>query len=121
MANEQIMQSCGTATGRRYGHACSVVHSGGRAWGSERGLAAGSGRQPGAPGRGALETPAATLVYPGCGPTIQDCLDGASAGSTLVIQPYTYITNVTLSGGSLTGAASATVILQAPARGECSP
>jgi predicted outer membrane repeat protein len=62
--------------------------------------------------------PAATSRnYPGsdvCATTLQACVDGATPGDTIVIQPNTYITSVTLSQAvSLTGVSSTTVILQA--------
>jgi hypothetical protein len=67
----------------------------------------------GGPGRVARAAPAA-LTYPGCAPTIQQCLDNASPGETLVIGAGTYITSLTLSKAvSLTGVNSATTILQA--------
>jgi uncharacterized repeat protein (TIGR01451 family) len=45
---------------------------------------------------------------------LQECLDNATPGTTLVIQPGTYVTSLTLSKAvSLTGVSSATVILQA--------
>ncbi len=57
---------------------------------------------------------AAVLFYPGCSPTIQACLLTATAGSTLVIQPGTYITSFTLNNAvSVTGANRNTTILQA--------
>lgn len=55
-----------------------------------------------------------TVTFPGCGATIQDCLDTAAVGETIVVQPGTYITSLTLSRAvSLTGVNSATTILQA--------
>jgi len=54
------------------------------------------------------------IVYPGCAPRIQQCLDNATPGQTVVIQPGHYITSLTLSKAvSLTGAGSAQVTLQA--------
>src|SRR5688500_16873308 len=53
-------------------------------------------------------------TFPGCGATLQACLDTAAVGETVVVQPGTYITSLTLSRAvSLTGVNSTTVILQA--------
>src|SRR5207302_1854332 len=70
-----------------------------------------------ATGRAAQPAEAAPLSagFPGCGLTIQQCINSAAPGQTIVIQPGTYITSLTLSKAvSLTGVNSATVILQAP-------
>src|SRR5258708_8182614 len=54
------------------------------------------------------------IVYPGCGPTIQQCLDSAAPLQTVLIQAGTYITSLTLSTAvSLTGVGSDQVTLQA--------
>ena len=55
--------------------------------------------------------------YPGaapCNTSLQACIDGATAGDTIVIQAGTYVTSFTLNKAvSLTGVSSATVILHA--------
>src|SRR5579859_258867 len=57
---------------------------------------------------------ASTLTYPGCGATIQACIDGASAGDTILISADDYTESLTLSKAvSLTGALSSTTILHA--------
>ncbi len=67
--------------------------------------------------RPAWAATAQTRTYPGsnpCDTTLQACIDGADPGDTIVIQPNTYLTSVTLSKAvSLTGVNSATVILHA--------
>ncbi len=73
---------------------------------------------PVSPALAAPDAPSATRAFPDasapCNTTLQACINGSSAGDTIVIQPNTYITSVTLSKAvSLTGASSATVILQA--------
>jgi len=55
-----------------------------------------------------------SIGFPGCGLTIQACINSAAPGQTIVIQPSTYITSLTLNKAvSLTGVNSATVILTA--------
>jgi hypothetical protein len=55
-----------------------------------------------------------SLSYPGCGATIQACLNAAAPGDTVVLQPGTYITSVAIGNAvNLSGANSATTILQA--------
>jgi hypothetical protein len=67
----------------------------------------------GTPVRAVVAAPDA-VEFPGCGATLQACLDTAAEGGTVVVQPGTYITSLTLSRAvSLTGVNSATVILQA--------
>lgn len=71
-------------------------------------------------GQPAFAAPAGVFRnYPGgsgCTTTLQACLNGASAGDTIVVQPGTYTESLTLSTAvSLTGVSSATAILRAPA------
>src|SRR5579859_4043510 len=55
-----------------------------------------------------------TTTYPGCGATIQACIDNASAGDTILISAGDYTESLTLSKAvSLTGALSSTTILHA--------
>jgi hypothetical protein len=76
-------------------------------------LAAGLLLIAGGPARPALAAPA-SVTFPGCAPTLQECLDTAAEGETIVVQPGTYTTSLTLSRAvSLTGVSSDTVILQA--------
>jgi hypothetical protein len=72
----------------------------------------------GAPARpasaAAPNSPSVTIFFPGCGATIQACLNAAAPGTTLVISAGTYTTSLTLSNTvNLTGVSSATVILRA--------
>jgi predicted outer membrane repeat protein len=63
---------------------------------------------------GSAQAAPASLTYPGCAPTIQDCLDSVADGQTVYVQAGTYITSLTLSRAvSLVGALSSTTILQA--------
>lgn len=72
----------------------------------------------GGPVSSALAAPASgPVIYPGgtgCTTTLQACINGTAAGSTIQVQAGTYITNgLTLSKAiSLTGVSSATVILK---------
>jgi len=60
------------------------------------------------------EAAPASLGFPGCGLTIQACIDSAAPGQTIVIQSNTYITSLVLNKAvSLTGVNRATVILEA--------
>jgi hypothetical protein len=73
----------------------------------------------GGPVPSALAAPAgATRNYPGpfpCNTTLQLCIDGSSAGDTILVQAGTYTESLLLSTAvSLTGVSSATAILHAP-------
>src|SRR5262249_6760465 len=57
---------------------------------------------------------AGTLTYPGCGATIQACLEAAHAGDTILIKAGDYTESLTLSKAvSLTGQLSTTTVLHA--------
>jgi len=57
---------------------------------------------------------AGTLTYPGCGATIQNCIDSANPGDTILISAGDYTESLTLSKAvSLTGELSSTTILHA--------
>jgi predicted outer membrane repeat protein len=60
-----------------------------------------------------LPAPAA-LSYPGCGATLQDCINSAAPGDTINIAAGIYITSVTLNKAvSLVGAGMGATVLQA--------
>jgi hypothetical protein len=68
----------------------------------------------GAPVRVVRAAPNA-VTFPGCGATIQACIDNAPDGETIIVQPGTYVTSLSLwHRVSLIGVNSQTVILQAP-------
>ncbi|MCA1554930.1 MAG: hypothetical protein LC737_11175, partial [Chloroflexi bacterium] len=53
-------------------------------------------------------------TYPGCGTTLQDCINSSSDGDLINIQAGTYITSVTLSKAvSLVGAGASSTTLSA--------
>src|SRR5262249_34801303 len=55
-----------------------------------------------------------TLTYPGCGVSIQACVDAASTGDTILITSGDYTEGLTLSKAvSLTGEPSSTTVLHA--------
>src|SRR5690349_3892996 len=58
---------------------------------------------------------AGTLNFPGCAASIQECIDLANPGDTILISAGNYTESLTLSKAvSLTGALSSTAVLHAP-------